>query len=232
MIEKEEGIIVFLKKIKDNDIFIRILSNNDELVSGIVYGGNSSKKKLTYQIGYFIEFSIVQKNTNIVPTFKADIIKPFISSIINDKFKSYSLLCILSLVNLSIVEGQKISEFYKSIKNLVIILESKKHWISFFCEWLFRLLQLIGYQIDYKNKKDYKYFNLITQDFENSIIENSIAFPHEMLAHRSKISFKEVNAIFTIFESIYIKNHLDNMNYKMPISFINFKNSLLSQLKN
>jgi len=231
MIEKEEGIIVFLKKIKDNDIFIRILSNNDELVSGIVYGGNSSKKKLTYQIGYFIEFSIIQKNTNIVPTFKADIIKPFISSIINDKFKSYSLLCILSLVNLSIVEGQKISDFYKSIKDIVIILESKKHWISFFCEWLFRLLQLIGYQIDYKNKKGYKYFNLITQDFENSIIENSIAFPHEMLAHNSKINFKEVNAIFTIFESIYIKNHLDNMNYKMPISFINFKNSLLRQLK-
>ena len=44
MTKKKEGIIVFLKKIKDNDIFIRILSNNDELVSGMVYGGNSSKK--------------------------------------------------------------------------------------------------------------------------------------------------------------------------------------------
>ena len=44
MTKKKEGIIVFLKKIKDNDIFIRILSNNDELISGIVYGGNSSKK--------------------------------------------------------------------------------------------------------------------------------------------------------------------------------------------
>ena len=231
MIEKEEGIIVFLKKIKDNDIFIKILSNSDELVSGMVYGGNSSKKKLTYQIGYFIEYSIVQKNKNIVPTFKADIIKPFISSIINDKYKSYSLLCIVSLVNLSIIEGQKINEFYKSVKDVVKILESKKHWISFFCEWLFKLLQLIGYQIDYKNNKGYKYFNLITQDFENSIIENSIAFPHEMLTHRGRISFKELNSIFTIFESIYLKNHLDNINYKMPISFINFKKSLLSQLK-
>ena len=143
MIEKEEGVIVFLKKIKDNDIFIRILSNKDELISGMVYGGNSSKKKLIYQIGYFIEYSIVQKNKNILPTFNGDIIKPFISSILNDKFKSYSLLSILSLVNLSIVEGQKINEFYKNIKNLVIILESKKYWISFFCEWLFKLLQLI-----------------------------------------------------------------------------------------
>ena len=231
MTKKKEGIIVFLKKIKDNDIFIRILSNNDELISGMVYGGNSSKKKLTYQIGYFIEYSIVQKNKNIVPSFNADIIKPFINVIINDKFKSYSLLCIISLINLSIVEGQKINEFYKSIKDIVKILESKKQWISFFCEWLFKLLQLIGYQIDYKNKKNYKYFNLITQDFENSNIKNSIAFPHEMLAHSSKIGLNEINAIFTIFESIYIKNHLDNIYYKMPISFVNFKKSVLKQLK-
>ena len=198
----------------------------------MVYGGNSSKKKLTYQIGYLIEYSIVQKNKNIVPTFKADIIKPFISSIINDKYKSYSLLCIVSLVNLSIIEGQKINEFYKSVKDVVRILESKKHWISFFCEWLFKLLQLIGYQIDYKNNKDYKYFNLITQDFENSIIENSIAFPHEMLTHSSRISFKELNAIFVIFESIYSKNHLNNMNYIMPTNFIIFKNSILKYLNN
>ena len=231
MSEKKEGIIVFLKKIKDNDIFIKILSNKDELVSGMVYGGNSSKNKLTYQIGYFIEYSIIQKNKNIVPTFKADIIKPFINSIINDKYKSYSFLCIVSLVNLSIIEGQKINQFYKSVKDIVIILESKKHWISFFCEWLFELLQLIGYQIDYKNSKGYKYFNLITQDFENSAIENSIAFPHEIFTHNSRISFKELNSIFAIFENIYIKNHLDNMNYKMPISFINFKKSLLSHLK-
>ena len=73
---------------------------------------------------------------------------------------------------------------------------------------------------------------MLAKDFENSIIENSITFPHKMLTHSSKISFKELNSIFAIFESIYIKNHLDNMNYKMPISFINFKNSLLSQLKN
>ena len=231
MIEKEEGVIVFLKKIKDNDIFIRILSNKDELISGMVYGGNSSKKKFIYQIGYFIEYSIVKKNQNIVPTFKADIIKPFISSIINDKYKSYSLLCIVSLINLSIVEGQKINEFYKNIKNLVIILESKKHWITFFCEWLFKLLQLIGYQIDYKNKKDCKYFNLVTQDFENSNIKNSIVFPHKILEHTSKISFKEINSIFTIFENVYKRNHLENMNFKMPNSFINFKKSLLRQLK-
>ena len=45
MINKNEGIIVFLKKIKDNDLYIRVLCSEDELLSGLVYGGNSSKKK-------------------------------------------------------------------------------------------------------------------------------------------------------------------------------------------
>ena len=52
MIKKYEGIIVFLKKIKDNDLYIRILNNKDKLISGIVYGGNSSKKKQIFLLGF------------------------------------------------------------------------------------------------------------------------------------------------------------------------------------
>ena len=113
MIEKEEGVIVFLKKIKDNDIFIRILSNKDELISGMVYGGNSSKQTSIFQIGYFIDYSIFQKNTNIPPSFIAEITKPFVSPLIDDKYKTFALLSIISLVNLSIVEGQKIKTLKK-----------------------------------------------------------------------------------------------------------------------
>ena len=47
MKNKLKGIIFYSKKIKDNDLFIKILSSKDEINSGIVYGGNSSKKKLS-----------------------------------------------------------------------------------------------------------------------------------------------------------------------------------------
>jgi hypothetical protein len=134
-------------------------------------------------------------------------------------------------VNLSIIEGQKIKGFYNHTKDIIDILLDKEHWVSFFCQWLFRVLKMIGYQIDYKNKKEYKYFNLITQEFENIIHENSINFPHNLLNNSKTINLKEINSIFTIFESIYCKNHLNNMNYKMPINFINFKKSFLRYLK-
>ena len=231
MIDNDEGIIVFSKKIKDNDLFIKVLSSKDKMISGMVYGGNSSKKKSIYQIGYFIDYSLFQKNTNIPPSFKAEITKPFISPVFNDRYKSYSLLSIVSLVNLSILEGQKINDLYLSIKEIVEIIIMKKYWISFYCEWLFKLLKIIGYQIDYENKKKYKFFNFINQEFENINIENSIIFPHRIFEHSGKVSYSEIRNLFLIFESIYTKNHLDNINYKMPVNFINFKNLILNYLK-
>ena len=50
--------------IKDNDLYIKVLSANDVVLSGLVYGGNSSKKRLTYQLGYLIEFNQLRKNSN------------------------------------------------------------------------------------------------------------------------------------------------------------------------
>ena len=107
----------------------------------------------------------------------------------------------------------------------------KKYWISFYCEWLFKLLKMIGYQIDYENKKNYKFFNFINQEFENINIENSIIFPHHILEHSGKVSYSEIRNLFLIFKSIYTKNHLDNINYKMPVNFINLKNLILKYLK-
>ena len=64
MTDKLKGLIFYSKNIKDNDLFIKILSSKDEVNQGIVYGGNSSKKKLIYQKGYFIEYSFAISENN------------------------------------------------------------------------------------------------------------------------------------------------------------------------
>ena len=53
MKNKIKGIIFFSKIVKDNDLYIKILSSNDEVISGIVYGGNSSKKKIYIKMVIF-----------------------------------------------------------------------------------------------------------------------------------------------------------------------------------
>ncbi len=44
MQNKYKGILLYVKSYKENDLFIKFLSNSDELISGIVYGGLSKKK--------------------------------------------------------------------------------------------------------------------------------------------------------------------------------------------
>jgi Recombinational DNA repair protein (RecF pathway) len=231
MNEKYQGLILFVKKIKDNDLFIKILAKNDEIFSGLVYGGNSSKKKNIYQIGYFIEFTYTQKNNSAPKSINADIIQPFINPILNNKFKSFALLNIISLINISILEGQKLIGIFQSVRDIINIISSQKSWISYYCEWLLSLLKIIGYQIDYKNQNDNRYFNLLTNEFTLDKINNSIKFPFKIFEH-NKIYFDDLNNFFIIFENIFKKNHLDNLNYKMPINFINFKEIVLKELKN
>ena len=225
-----KGLILYKKKIKDNDIYIKILASNDQIISGMVYGGNSSKKKLTYQSGFFIDFMVSRKNENFPLTINAEISKPFLSNIINDKYKLNALLSILSLIKLSITEGQQIKGFYIGVEDILLKIIFQNHLIVFYCEWLFYLLQLIGYQIDYKKNYNKKFFDLVHQNFTYESNENSIIFPHELFFGTQKITKKNINSIFYLFESIFTKNHLDNINNKMPFNFLNFKKIILKRL--
>ena len=230
MKHKKQGIIFYLKKIKDNDLYVKILSSNDSIDSGMIYGGNTSKKKSIYQKGYFIDYIINKKNETLPPTITGDLAKPFLGKIINDKYKLYALLSILSIINMSILEGQYIKGFYKSVYSIINKIVISDHWIISYCEWLFELLRIIGYQIDYLNHTQDSYFNISSQEFTNINNTNTVIFPHGLFSNK-EINFTNINLIFNIFESIYTKNHLDNINYNMPINFKNFKKIILDELK-
>ncbi len=230
MKNKQKGIIFFSKKVKDNDLYIKILSFDDNVDSGMVYGGNSSKKKLIYQNGYFIDYDKSRKNENAPLIFTAEISKPFLGTIYNDKYKLYGLLSILSLIKSSIVDGQVLKGIYQDIEIIIYRIIQNDRWIINYCEWLFRLLMVIGYQIDYKKNLNNKYYNIAAQEFTNININNAIEFPHNLFTNR-QINFKNIKSVFDIFESIYLKNHLDNIQNKMPDNFTSFKKIIISKLK-
>lgn len=231
MKNKLKGIIFYSKKIKDNDLYIKILSSNDEINSGMVYGGNTSKKKFIYQCGYFVDYSMIKKNYNAPPFFNADVTKPYLGNIIYDKYKLNALLSIISLINISILEGQNIKGFYNGIENLIGNIINRKYWIIFYCKWLFYLLKLIGYQIDYEHNIDKKFYDIVKQDFLYQPNHNTIEFPYKLFSTNEEITFGNIKSVFIIFETILLKNHLDNINYKMPINFLNFKKIILNRLK-
>ena len=230
MQRKYKGILLFTKAYKENDLFIKFLSSTDEIITGIIYGGLSRKKRNIIQIGFNLLFEVSSKS-NMPPSIKAELIEPYISVIINDKYKLNCLMSVTSLINLSIIEGQKVKDIYKTSANFLKIMFDNKKWIKEYFIFLFKLLKIIGYEIDLYGNNNKKYFNLETLDFSNTFAQSSILFPHHLLDNNlSKIDVYSVNQIFKIFEFVFEKHHLSNFNLSLPNQYQLFKKLIINRI--
>ena len=224
------GILLYKKKIKDNDLYVKFLSSDDNIVTGIVYGGNSRKKNI-YQIGYYLNLDLYKKNINNPYAIKAELRHPLVGVVLDDKYKLQCILSIISIINLSIIEGQIVKDLYNITDQFIDKLLAKRKWISYYCKWLFDLLKVIGYEIDYNSNLNKKYFDIDLIQFTNVKKNNSYLFPHEFLTNKTKIQYNYMEIIFIIFENIFINNHLNNFNKKLPYNYLIFKNLIIRYLK-
>ena len=160
MIElKKRGILLYNKISSENNLYLKILTNDDEIVTGLSFGGSTKKKKNIYQIGYFLNIQINNKNKNFPNSITAELSRPYYHNILNDKYKIHGLLAIVSLLNISIIEGQKVNGLFNLSERIITVLANKEKWIINYFLYLLNLLKLIGYDIDFLNNssKDYLY---------------------------------------------------------------------------
>ncbi len=231
MQKKYKGILLFSKVYKENDLFIKFLSTSDELISGIIYGGLSKKKRNIIQIGFNLLFDVTIK-TNMPPSIKVELVEPYIAVIINDKYKLNCLMSVISLINLSIIEGQKVNNIYQISENFLKIMYESKKWLREYFVFLFNLLKIIGYEIDLYDKNNKKYFNLETLEFSQKYNPSLIEFPHHLLVYNnSKIDINSTNKIFEIFEFVFTRHHLSNFNLNLPNQYQLFKKLIINRIQ-
>jgi len=228
---KNRGILLFTKVYKENDLFIKFLSNTDEINTGIVYGGLSKKKRNIYQVGYFLDFQISFKH-NKPNSISAELSQPYISNIINDKYKINCLLCVTSLISLSIIEGQKVKNIFSTVEVFLLNMFSKKKWFIDYCIFLFQLLKIIGYEIDLTDSKKNMYFDLEKLQFKKESNQNTLKFPYELLDvnNYKKIKKISVNQMFNIFETVFLRQHLSNFNLHLPNQYHLFKKLIIEKI--
>ena len=95
MIEyKERGILIFSKISSENNLYLKILTQKDEIITGLSFGGSTKKKKNIFQIGYFLNIVIKNKNKNFPNSISAELSKPYYHNIFNDKYKLHGLLAL------------------------------------------------------------------------------------------------------------------------------------------
>ena len=142
----------------------------------------------------------------------------------------HGLLALVSLLNISIIEGQKVSGLFNLSENIIEVLANKKKWIINYFIFLLNLLKIIGYDIDYQNNTSKDYLNLDSLQFSNSSISKSIKFPHLLLNSENDINLENANSFFRVFEIILQNHHLNNMNLNIPINYFKFKKIILNFL--
>ena len=230
MLINYSGILLYSKVYKDNDLYVKFLSNTDEVISGIVYGGLSKKKRNIFQIGFYLNFEVSQK-LNKPCSINAELSEPFVSIIMHDKYKLSCLMCVTSLINISIIEGQKLENIYNTSNTFLLKMLYNKKWFRDYCIFLFKLLKIIGYEIDYSANTLYKYFDLEDLVFIKRKSFSSIEFPFTLLNdNKIKLSIDDVSKIFQVFEIVFLKNHLSNFNLKLPNQYHLFKKLIIERI--
>ena len=130
---KERGILLFSKLSSENNLYVKILTDKDEIITGLIFGGSSKKNKNIYQVGYFLNIIIKNKNKNFPNSITAELSKPYYHNIFNDKYKLHGLLAIVSLLNISIIEGQKVNGLFDLSEKVIQILLNDEKWIIDYC---------------------------------------------------------------------------------------------------
>ena len=231
MIElKERGILLFSKLSSENNLYVKILTDKDEIITGLSFGGSSKKNKNIYQVGYFLNIIIKNKNKNFPNSISSELSKPYYHNIFNDKYKLHGLLAIVSLLNISIIEGQKVNGLFDLSEKVIEILVNDEKWIIDYFLYLLNLLKLIGYDIDFHKNSLNNYFNLETLQFEDYSTSRTIKFPHQLLNKEQRINKQNANSFFKIFEIILQNHHLNNMNLNIPTNYLKFKKLILDFL--
>ncbi len=231
MIEfKERGILLFNKISSENNLFLKFLTDKDEVITGISFGGSTKRKKNIFQVGFFLNIIINNKNKNFPKSISAELSKPYYYNIFNDKYKLHGLLAIISILNISILEGQKVNGLFSLSERIVEILANEEKWIINYFIYLLNLLKLIGYDIDYLKHTSKDYLNLDSLQFQNSNTSRSIKFPHQLLNREHKINYNNAESFFKIFELILQNHHLNNMNLNIPTNYLKFKKMILDFL--
>ena len=84
---KIRGFLLFNKISSENNLFLKFLTEDDEIITGISFGGSSKNKKNIYQVGYFLNLSIKIKNSNFPKNITGELSKPYIYNIFHCNYK-------------------------------------------------------------------------------------------------------------------------------------------------
>ena len=192
------GFLLSKNRFNENSVIAEFYTTKHGKFSGLIFGATSKKIKNFLQIGNKLQLNYNYKVEGKPGYFKIEILKINTPFFFDNKKK---LLCInsaMNLIKLLTVESQENVKIFEALDNFFINLNDPQ-WIKKYIFWELKILELVGYNID----------------FDKHI-------SHELVDNKKRYFIKSKNTKTYIPNFFIDKNSekIDNLNYLNGLNLI------------
>ena len=150
------GFITYAKQYEENSLLIKVLSKENGLISG--YVRHTSKNKLDFQLGNLVKFNWSAKNINQLGSLKINVLRSYLSVLINNKFYLHIFDNISSLINNLLYERYLENDLFVIIEKIFLLMINNVDEMRIVKEYLIfenTILNIVGTGIIFDNLCDF-----------------------------------------------------------------------------
>ena len=213
------GIVLKHTLFGDNDIIVKILTENLGLISFMVKGGKKSNKRKYLQPLMIVSISFKYNIKRNKQYLNKIILKEVTSEILNNPQKSIISLFLCEIISKSLKEGSEDKEAYDFLFNQILWLNKKNNSILNFDVWfLAHFSKILGISPNFYdvNKNSVKYFNPESGSFSDST--ESRNWDHS----KSLILFNLLNIEADKLKDFHLNNNLTKFVLKELIHYYDY----------
>ena len=213
------GIVLKHTLFGDNDIIVKILTENLGLISFMVKGGKKSNKRKYLQPLMIVSISFKYNIKRNIQYLNKIILKEVTSEILNNPQKSIISLFLCEIISKSLKEGSEDKEAYDFLFNQILWLNKKNNSIINFDVWfLAQFSKILGISPNFYdvNKNSVKYFNPESGSFSDST--ESRNWDH----NKSLILFNLLNIEADKLKDFHLNNNLTKFVLKELIHYYDY----------
>ena len=220
----DTGFLLSKNKYNENSLIVEVFTKEHGKISGILFGGTSTKIKSYLEIGNKLYTNYNTKNSNKIGYFKFEIIKAETPLFFDNKKKLSCITSALQLIKILNPEAQPNIKIFNLIENFFLILNSHE-WIKNYIFWELKLFSLLGYNLELnkmvkKKKINENIFYQLNSQSDNRNI------PNFLIENDFSASDDELNQGLKLVGDFLEKSILEPNNLNQPTGRSQFISSL------
>lgn len=142
-----QGLVIASRSHGETGLILSLLTNDSGVLSGYVPGGQSAKKRASFEIGNIVSADWSARDTNALGRFNVTLETNNAVMIMDQRGPLLALQAACALLRDTMPERQHYKGLYEGTLAMIESL-SQHHWAEVYVFWELRLLDVLGYGLD------------------------------------------------------------------------------------